>query len=157
MGTRPLMVVHAHPGFRLWAPWPLICVYAHLEFQMWAPSLLIWVGTNRASGVCWGCLSGVHSLGAEGVGAQEATGCCREFSKQLPSASIIFFFSKNSSYSTPPSPTGPDKHLAPCTAQSSSLPRILHQTLCPGRGDSAALVPVLVPGTLLSLSTFLTV
>ena len=25
------------------------------------------------SGVCWGCLSGVHTPGAEGVGAQEAT------------------------------------------------------------------------------------
>ena len=30
------------------------------------------VRTNRASGVCWGCLSSVHSPGAEGLGAQEA-------------------------------------------------------------------------------------
>ena len=27
---------------------------------------------NVASGVCWGCLSSVHSPGAEGVGTQEA-------------------------------------------------------------------------------------
>ena len=27
---------------------------------------------NRASGVCWGCLSHVHTPGSEWVGAQEA-------------------------------------------------------------------------------------
>ena len=37
------------------------------------PRLLFGVHTNEASGVCWGCSSGVHSPGAEGVGAQEVT------------------------------------------------------------------------------------
>ena len=47
-------------------------VVAHPGFQVWVLSLLIWVSANWASGVCWGCLSRVHSPGAEGVGAQEA-------------------------------------------------------------------------------------
>ena len=51
----------------------LISVCAHLGFQVCAPSPLIWVRANLASGVCWGCLSHVHSPGAEVVGALEAT------------------------------------------------------------------------------------
>ena len=51
----------------------LIRVLTHPGFQVWAPRSLIWVSTNRGSVVCWGCLSGVHSLGPEGVGMQEAT------------------------------------------------------------------------------------
>ena len=34
---------------------------------------LIWVHTNQASGVCWGCLSCVLSPGAEGGGTPEAS------------------------------------------------------------------------------------
>ena len=56
-----------------------------------AAGLLIWVCTNWASGVCWGCLSSVHSPGAEGVGVQEARAAAGEFSKQLLSASIFSF------------------------------------------------------------------
>ena len=37
---------------------------------------------------------------------------------------------RNSSYSSPP---GPNKHVAPHTVQPGSLPRILQQTLRPGR------------------------
>ena len=40
---------------------------------------------------------------------------------------------RNSSYSSPP---GPNKHLASHTAHPGSLPRILQQTLLPGRGFS---------------------
>ena len=43
-----------------------------LSMCAWAAGLLIRVHANRASGVCWGCLSGVHSPGAERVGVQEA-------------------------------------------------------------------------------------
>ena len=67
-----LIEVYAHLGFQLWAPRPLIAVRARLGFQVWVPSPLIWVCVNLASGVCWGCLSGVQSTGAEGVGVQEA-------------------------------------------------------------------------------------
>ena len=67
--------------------------------------------------------------------------------------SFLFFFLRNFSYS---SPSGPNKHLMSHTAQPGSLPRILQQTLRLGRA-SAALVPELVPGTLLSLSTLLTI
>ena len=49
-----------------------------------------WVRANRASGVCWGWLSGIHSPGAEVVGAQEATASV-ENSLQLLSASIFSF------------------------------------------------------------------
>ena len=48
-------------------------VAAQPGFQVWAPSPVIWVHANWASVVCWGCLSCVHSPGAEGIGAQEAT------------------------------------------------------------------------------------
>ena len=51
----------------------LIRVRTNLGFQAWAPRPLIGVRTNQASGVCWGCLCGVNSPGAEGVGAQETT------------------------------------------------------------------------------------
>ena len=81
----PLIRFCAHPGFQLWATrpligvcthWgilglstqaarPLIMVRTHPGFQLWAPSPLIWLQANRASGVCWGCLSRVHSPGAE--------------------------------------------------------------------------------------------
>ena len=56
-----------------WAAGLLIRVRAYSGFQVWAPSPLIWVPANCASGVFWGCLSGVHSPGAEGVEVQEAT------------------------------------------------------------------------------------
>ena len=52
---------------------PLIRMRTHAEFQVWEPRPLIWVRTNQASGVCWGCLSVVHSPAADRVGAQEAT------------------------------------------------------------------------------------
>ena len=66
----------AHQSWALdlcaWAAGLLIRVGTHPGFQVWAPRLLIGVCTNRASGVCWGYLSGVHSPGAEGVGVEEA-------------------------------------------------------------------------------------
>ena len=68
-------VVHRPKALGLYAGaamW-LIRLHTHPRFQVWAPRTLIWVHTNQASGVCWGCLSGVHSPGAEGVEAQEAT------------------------------------------------------------------------------------
>ena len=67
-----LIRVCAHPHFQLSAPRPLIEVHTHPGFQLWAPSPLIWVCTNWASGVCWSCLSHIHSPVAEGVGTQEA-------------------------------------------------------------------------------------
>ena len=166
--------VRAHLGFLVWAPRPLIGVCAHPGFQMCASRPLIRVHTNWglwacaprqpgywfgcpltwASGVCWFCLSGVHSTGAEGAGVKEATAAAGEFSKQPLSASIFSFFSGNSSYSGPP---GPYKHLASHTAQPGSLPRILQQTLQPRPGSSATMVSALVSGTLLSLCTLLTI
>ena len=67
-GTQPL----GHFGSDAQAAGLLIRVRAHPGFQLWAPSLLIWVRTGPASGVRWGCLSHVHSPGAEGEGAPEA-------------------------------------------------------------------------------------
>ena len=74
-GQPALIQVCTHPSFQVWAPRPLIEVRTHpgaLGLCAQAARLLIWVLTNWASGVCWGCLSGLHSLGAEGVGVQEA-------------------------------------------------------------------------------------
>ena len=73
----PLIGVLTDP--RLWAHTPR-------QPGRWCGCALTW-----ASGVYWDCLSGVHSLGAEGVGAQEAMGCCWDFSKQLLSACIFSF------------------------------------------------------------------
>ena len=63
VAPRPLIEVRAHPGtlgLCAQAAVPFIRVSSHLVFQLWVPSPLIWVQANRASGVCWGCLSHVH-------------------------------------------------------------------------------------------------
>ena len=88
---------------------------------------------NLASGEGLGCLSSVHSPGAEGGGAPEPGAAAESslISHWVPL--IFFFFLRNSSYSSPP---GLNKHLAPHTAQPGSLPRILQHTLCPGWGFS---------------------
>ena len=41
------------------------------------PRPLIGVRTNRVSDVCWGCLSSIHSPGAEGGGAPEASAAAK--------------------------------------------------------------------------------
>ena len=107
---------------------------------------------NQASGECWGCLSLIHSPGAEGGGAPETAAAAESslISRWVPL--IFFFFLRNPSYS---SPRGTNMYLAAHRAQPGSLPRILQQTLTPA-GGSATLVPVPFPGTLLSLSTLLT-
>ena len=54
---------------------------------------MIRVSTNRASGVCWGCLSHVHSPGAEGVGEQESTDAVESSatSRWVPPFSLFLF------------------------------------------------------------------
>ena len=69
-GTHPL----GHFGNGAQAAGPLMRVRAHQGFQLWAPSLLIWVCASGASHESWGCLSRVHSPGAEG-GAALAPEC----------------------------------------------------------------------------------
>ena len=143
-------------------------------------------GTHLLRGfghVCLGSLAadrGVHDLGFRCVlglliwcsqswgresGGARGHSCCGEFSKQPLSASIFslsfFFFPKKFLLFKPPRPH-PDKHLASHTAHPGPLPRMLQQTLRPWWGQgawvaSATLVPALVPGTLLSLSTLLSV
>ena len=100
---------------------------------MWAPTPLIWVHASRASGERRGCLSCVHCPGVNGGGAPEATGAVESFLISHWVPLIFFFFLRNSSYSSPP---GPNMYLAAHTAQPGSLPRILQQTLHPGRGFS---------------------
>ena len=73
VGPRPLIGVRTHLGALVLcaqAAGLLIRVHTHPWFQLWAPSPLIWVHANLASGVCWGCLSSVHSPGAEAVGCK---------------------------------------------------------------------------------------
>ena len=97
--------------------------------------------------------SGMHSPGAVGVGAQEAEAAV----KSLNSCWVPLF--SFSFWEIPPiqAPLYSNKHLVSRTAQPGSLPRVLQHTLPPEPGASAALVPALVPGTLLSLSTLLTI
>ena len=87
---------------------------------------------NGASGEC-PVACPIHRPGAEGVGAPEAkaAGESSLISRWVPL--IFLFFLRNSSYSSPP---GPNMYLAAHTAQPGSLPRILQQTLHPGRGFS---------------------
>ena len=94
-------------------------------FQVWAPSPLIWVPVSRALGEHWGCFSAFTVQGLRGEGRQRLRLLPR-FSNEPLSASVFFFFLRNSSYSNPP---GPSKHLAAHTAQPGSLPRILQKTL----------------------------
>ena len=48
-GSYPLLPVHAHLRFQVWAPPPGVSgVGSQLGFQLWAPSPLIWV---RATGL----------------------------------------------------------------------------------------------------------
>ena len=140
----------------LWAraAGPLIRVCAHPGFQVWAPSPLILVHSNQASGVCWDCSSVVHNPGAEGVGVQEAraaaenslNSCC------MPLFSL-FLFKKFLLFKPPWSKQAPGLSHSPAwlSPKNPSADPALQQ------GASATLVPTLIPGTLLSLSTLLTV
>ena len=53
--------------------------------------------------MCWGCLSGVHSPGAEGLGVQEATAAVENSLNKTATECLyfLFLFSRNSSYSSP--------------------------------------------------------
>ena len=141
-------------GLCFQATGPLIRVRTHFRFEVWAPSLLIWVLTNQASGVCWCCLSRVHSPGAEGGGAKEATAaaesslnsCC------MPLFSL-FLFGKFLLFKPPWSKQAPGLSYSPAWLS----PKNPAADLEPRLGASTALVPALVPGTLLSLSTLLTI
>ena len=69
VGPRSLIGVHTHLGalgLRAQAATQLIRVCAHPGFQVWEPSSLIWVRANRASLVCWGCLSQFTVQGMRG-------------------------------------------------------------------------------------------
>ena len=136
----------------------LIRERTHPGVQLWASRPLIWVHANRASGVFRGCLSHIHSPGAEGGGAQEAmaavesslNSCCVPlFSLFLFQKFLLFKPLVQTSTWTLTQPS-----LA-LSQESCSRP-------CARAGGSAALVPTLVPrwshgGPLLFLSTLLTV
>ena len=132
----------------------LIRVCAHPEFQLWAPSPLIRVCANWASGTCWGCLSPVHSPGAEGVGVQEATAAAESSLNSLcmPLFSL-FLFEKFLLFKPPCSKQAPGLSHSPAWLS----PKNPAADPAPWPGASATLVPTQVPGTLLSLSTLLTV
>ena len=100
-GNQPLIRGHTQPRFQVWVPtWGFRCGPQTTDWgahplghfgsvrpgsqaadQGARPPGVSGVGAqsadlgarNRASGVCWGCLSRVHSPGAERVGGQEAT------------------------------------------------------------------------------------
>ena len=65
-GTHPL----GHFGSGAQAAGPLIRVHAHLRFQVWAPSPLIRVHASMASGERWGCFSVFTVQGLRGEGRQ---------------------------------------------------------------------------------------
>ena len=73
--ARPLIWVHTDPGFGSvrWGSGASDQGVRPPGVSVVGAQSMIWVRANRDSGVCWGCLSGVHSPGAEGVGEQEAT------------------------------------------------------------------------------------
>ena len=120
---------------------------------------LIRVHTNWASGVCWSCLSCVHSPGAEGVGLQRTRLLWRILSTASECLYFLFFFLGNSSYSFLLDQKAPliQTSTWPLTQPSLALSQESCSSPCTWAGASVALVPALVPGTLLSLSTLLTV
>ena len=109
-----------------------------------------------------GCLSGVHRLGALGVGVQEASAPGENFLTATECLFFLFFFSRNSSYSS--TPTQPLSKQAPGILHSSawvSLKNLAADPVAwawgyrrPGPQASDVLVPALVPENLLSLSIF---
>ena len=110
VGPRPLIGVCAHwgtLGLCNQAAGPLIRVHAHPGFQWWAPSPLIWVHANRASGVCWGYLSQVHSPGAEGLGVQEVTAAVESSLTSRCVFYFLFLFKKFLLFKPPWSSTWP--------------------------------------------------
>ena len=149
-GTHPL----GHFGNGAQAAGPLMRVRAHQGFQLWAPSLLIWVCASGASHESWGCLSRVHSPGAEGVGVQEATAAAESSLNSLcmPLFSL-FLFEKFLLFKPPCSKQAPGLSHSPAWLS----PKNPAAVPVPQPGASAALVPALVPETLLSLSTLLTI
>ena len=133
------------PGFQVWV--------SSWGFSCWPQSTNLGV-RNQASGEPWGCLSCVHSPGAEGGGAKEATAaaesslnsCC------MPLFSL-FLFEKFFLFKPPWSKQAPGLSHS----QAWLSPKNPAADTVPQPGVSASLVPVLVPGTLLSLSTLLTI
>ena len=124
---------------------------AHPRFEVWVPSPLILVWASQASGESWGCSSCVHSPGAEGGGAPEARAAAES---SLTSRKCLYFlFEKFFLFKPPWSKPAPGLSHSPAWL----FPKNPGTDPVPGPGASAALVPALVPGTLLSLSTLLTV
>ena len=121
-------------------------------FQVWAPSPLIWVCASRASGERWGCFSSFTVQGLRSEGLQGPGLLWRVLQLAAECLYFLFLFEKFFLFKPPWSKQAPG-----C----SQLSLALSQESCsnPGAraGVSAALVPALVPGTLLSLSTLLTI
>ena len=129
------------------------CMHLPGVFDL-GPRPLIWVCANLASGVCWGCLSHIHSPGAEVVGVQEATAAA-ERSLKSPRVPVfsLFLFEKFFVFKPPWSRPAPGSSHSPAWLS----PKNPAADPAPRPGASATLVPTLVPRTLLSLSTLLTV
>ena len=154
---QPLIVLCTHQGalgLCAQAAGLLIRERTHPGVQLWASRPLIWVHANRASGVFRGCLSHIHSPGAEGGGAQEAMAAVES---SLNSCCVplffLFLFEKFLLFKPPWSRQAPGLSHSPAWL-SPKNPAADH---APRLGASAALVPALVPGTLLSLCTLITV
>ena len=124
------------PGLQVLAPRPLIGVHIYPGFRC-VLGLLIWCSQSR------GC-------GGGGAGGH---GCCEEFSKQPLSVSIFFFLFEKFLLFQPWVRTS----TWPLTQPSVALSQESCSRPCAPAGASAALVPALVPGTLVSLSTLLTI
>ena len=129
----------------------MIGVRTHPRFLVWAPSPQIWVSTNQASGVCWGCLPCIHSPGAERGGVQEAMAAAES---SLTSRKCLYFlFEKFFLFKPPWSKPAPGLSHSPAWLS----PKNPVADPVPWGRALATLVPALVPGTLLSLSTLLTI
>ena len=104
----------------------------HLRFQVWAPQSTNLLARNRASGERQGCLWCIHHPGAEGGWAPESVAAA-ESSLTSPWVPLFSFsFWEILPIQAPLVQTS----TWLLTAQPVSLPRILQQTLHPGRGFS---------------------
>ena len=118
-------------GFSCGRPAGVSGVGSQPGFQVWATTPLIWV---RATGLQVSARAARPAFtvqGLRGGGAPESAAAAESSLISRCVTLIFFFFLRNSSYSSPP---GPNMYLAAHTAHPGSLPRILQQILCPGRG-----------------------
>ena len=105
-------------------------VGSQLGFHLWAPSPLIWVSATGLQVTAGPAYPVFTVQGLRGEGRQKPRLLLRVLLLAAECLYFLFFFSRNSSYSSPLVQTS----TWPLTHPSLALPKILQQTLFPSQG-----------------------